>query len=128
MSNDFFGVDARETIQIASVNFTASAGRSSISLVAAIAGQSPIIHQVACAASVWANFVITQSTAAGTAVWTGLTGNTPLVEPTYIKCAASTILLMNATGVGADAGNGFIRILFSLRSTPTSGGASIGNL
>ena len=128
MSYDLDALHQKYGLQIASVAFTASAGRSSISLVAAVAGQAVVIHQVLAAASVYANFVITESTAAATTVWNGLTGPTPLYEPTRVLTSPSTTLVMNATGIGADAGNGFLRIYFTRQSAPTSGGASIGNL
>jgi hypothetical protein len=128
MSYDLDSLHNKYAVQIASVAFTASAGRSSVTLVTAASGQAVVIHQVLAAASVWSQFVITESTAAATTVWQGNAGQTTLYEPTRVLTTASTTLVMNATGIGADAGNGFIRIYFTRQAAPTSGGANIGNL
>lgn len=125
MSYDLDSLHQKYGLQSASVRFGTTAERSSITLITAVAGEAAVIHQVAAAASVWANFKVTVSTAAGTSAWVGFTGNTPLVEGTRILTDASTTLVFNATGIGADAGSGFFRVYFT---TIKSTGAGIGSL
>jgi hypothetical protein len=125
MSYDLDALHQKYGIQIASVQFGTTAERSSIPLIAAPAGAEIVLHQVACAASIWSAFRVAIGTGLGTSVWQGYTGNTPLVEGVRCVADASTALLFNATGVGADAGSGFFRVFFTLQK---AAGVAVGSL
>jgi hypothetical protein len=117
MSYDLDQLHQKYGIQVASVQFGTSVERSSIALIAAVAGAAPVIHQVVAAASIYSVFRISVSTAAGTSVWVGMTGPANFYEGTRIMGDSSTALTMNATGVGADAGTGFLRVFFSMQKS-----------
>ena len=127
MSYDLDALHQKYGIQVASVKFGSSAERSSIALIAAVAGATPIIHQVACAASAFAIFQLGQSTAAGTMTYLTMCGNTPQIEGVRIVNDSSAVVNLFATGdAGVDAGSGFFRVYFSLQRSPA--GAAGGGL
>ena len=115
MSYDLDALHAKYGINVASVKFGTTAERSSIALIAAVAGAFPVIHQVACAGSVYGFFELSQSTVAGTVNWQGFTGNTPLIEGVRVQMDASAVVNFHASGVGADMGSGFFRVWYSLQ-------------
>lgn len=127
MSYDLDCLHQKYGLQMASVQFGSTAERSSIALISAVANGVPVIHQIACAASIWANFRLSvgATAALGTSIWAGFTGNTTLTESLRIVGDASTAILFNATGVAADAGSGFFRVFFSIQR---AGGVSVGSL
>lgn len=128
MSYDLDQLHQKYGLNFASVRFATQSDMVGVTLIPAVAGAEAVVHQIAFAASAWAQVQLDRATGAASAYWTGFAGQTQLVEGVRIVGDASAAIFADLASVSAVTGSGFLHVWYCYQRATNSGGASIGNL